>query len=151
MIRIDTDFRFKNTDSPHEIVACLHDSGKTRFDSAPNGCCGARRPSTGSKPLRRYRMGQRSGIFSSAFSFYFSSFYSFSSSFYFSSFSFYPPSPPRRPSTPPSLYSLLHAAHITFFRGTRHGPVYLFEDDVHTTIASVSIVWRMLGVGYVIY
>ena len=23
MIRIDTDFRFKNTDSPHEIVACL--------------------------------------------------------------------------------------------------------------------------------
>ena len=26
MIRIDTDFRLKNTDSPHEIVACL------RFD-----------------------------------------------------------------------------------------------------------------------
>ena len=23
MIRIDTDFRFKNTDSPHKIVACL--------------------------------------------------------------------------------------------------------------------------------
>ena len=23
MIRIDIDFRFKNTDSPHEIVACL--------------------------------------------------------------------------------------------------------------------------------
>ena len=23
MIRIDTDFRLKNTDSPHEIVACL--------------------------------------------------------------------------------------------------------------------------------
>ena len=23
MIRIDTDFCFKNTDSPHEIVACL--------------------------------------------------------------------------------------------------------------------------------
>ena len=26
MIRIDTDFRFKNTDSPHEIVACLKSS-----------------------------------------------------------------------------------------------------------------------------
>ena len=27
MIRIDTDFCFKNTDSPHEIVACLQIEG----------------------------------------------------------------------------------------------------------------------------